>query len=670
MSDKVYSYHTFLFPFIWKTDNNVSKEDFLKVLSIKSDSNNAEGRWVLDNWDDRKKADFLSERWRLDYAAYQYFTESANDLLFNSSDTGNAVSCFHYNRKYKRRPRELKLFIKIDDGTKFKDRIFSHICKSKNHFPGKFKEGNDKYLVKYIITKQDTGTKENKTYSLNINNIRLNVYDAGIAILILEMENCKHNSLKDVNAINEHGRRINFPFLVSHGGTHNLCADSIEIRFEDNTNTQNNENPFKEDFLYTSRQIKKYIEHENDPDVKSIRQDDVSFTYIMQPIQTLLDGKGKDNGGKEVTTNPNHKNQQSKFYIKPCVDDRMFVCCIVADFGLSNEIKGVGNHTICYYQDADLKLKKTDCTFSEKDEKYHVVSSTKKEYDLSQEEFSDKVDENNKYIVPDRDGGLHATYMEGWADETALSNRIYKFMYIENDLSCQETEMKKQILSGSVYGRWVNSGTLFGITHHSLCCITNPEVVIQVINPFLTQYVQMATLALAQRAVILMLEDEVAKVSNKFSESYIISEQDIAEIERLQAKYVKVQNQMLLSEVTVQEQGVEMYEMFRKQLYIEKNMKYLDSAMNNLRDVADNTNARLERLSDAKEDRKLNLLSYALTFLFIVEPLSIIITDNWNFFAKNGHFRSETWWFGIPFVLGVGSALVLLIKWIVSKCKK
>lgn len=604
MSDKVYSYHTFLFPFIWKTDNNVSKEDFLKVLSIKSDSNNAEGRWVLDNWYDRKKADFLSERWRLDYAAYQYFTESANDLIFNSSGTGGAVNCYHYNKKYK----------------------------TTDH------DGNDKYLVKYVITKQDNDTKENKTYRLNINNIRLNVYDAGIAILILEMENCEHSSLKDVNAINEHGRRINFPFLVPNGGTHNLCADSIEICFEDNTNTQNNENPFKEDFLYTSRQIKQYIENENDPDVKSICRDDVSFTYIMQPIQTLLDGKGKDNGGKQITTNPNHKNQQNKFYIKPCIDDRMFVCCIVADFGLSDEIKGIGNNTICYYQDADLKLKKAD--------------------------------KNGECIVSDRDGGLHATYMEGWADETALSNRIYKFMYIENDLSCQETEMKKQILSGSVYGRWVNSGTLFGITHHSLCCITNPEVVIQVINPFLTQYVQMAVLAVAQRAVILMLEDEVAKVSNKFSENYTISEQDIAEIERLQAKYVKVQNQMLLSEVTVQEQGVEIYEMFRKQLYIEKNMKYLDSAMNNLRDVADNTNARLERLSDAKEDRKLNLLSYALAFLFIVEPLSIIIGDNWNFFAQNGHFRSETWWFGIPFVLGVGSALVLLIKWIISKCKK
>ena len=85
MSDKVYSYHTFLFPFIWKTDNNVSKEDFLKVLSIKSDSNNAEGRWKLYNWDKRIEDEkFLSDYWMNDYQAYQYFTDSANNLLFHS----------------------------------------------------------------------------------------------------------------------------------------------------------------------------------------------------------------------------------------------------------------------------------------------------------------------------------------------------------------------------------------------------------------------------------------------------------------------------------------------------------------------------------------------------------------------------------------------------------
>lgn len=631
MSDKVYSYHTFLFPFIWKTDKNVSKEDFLKVLSIKSDSNNAEGRWKLYNWDKRIEDEkFLSDYWMNDYQAYQYFTDSANNLLFHSDRDSNAVDCYYYPQKYK----------STDE------------------------KGNNTYHVKYVIT------KNGKVYRLNINNIRLNVYDAGIAILILETENCENTSLDAVNAINEYGRRINFPFLVP-GSTPSLCADSIEIQFQSDTDNQGENNPFKEDFLYTSKQIQatKFPGSVSDA-VPFDKNDDISFTYIMQPIQALLDGGKKE--GIEITANPNHKNETGKFYIKPCIDDRMFVCCIVMDDALSREIQGIESNEICYYQNSDLRLKKTSCTFSEKDGEYHVVSSTGKEYNLSKEEFKYKVDKDNKYIVVDSNGELHGTYMEGWADETALSNRIYKFMYIENDLSCQEPNMKKQILSGSVYSRWANGGTIYGITHHSLCGITNTSfgANLSVVLPFLIEYVQMAVLAVVQRAVILMLEDEVAKVSNKFSENYTISEQDIAEIERLQAKYVKVQNQMLLSEVTVQEQGVEMYEMFRKQLYIEKNMKYLDSAMNNLRDVADNTNARLERLSDAKEDRKLNLLSYALAFLFIVEPLSIIIGDNWNFFAKNGDFRSETWWFGIPFVLGVGSALVLLIKWIISKCKK
>ena len=36
-----------------------------------------------------------------------------------------------------RPPRKLKLFINIDDSTKFKDRLFTHICKAKNQFPRK-----------------------------------------------------------------------------------------------------------------------------------------------------------------------------------------------------------------------------------------------------------------------------------------------------------------------------------------------------------------------------------------------------------------------------------------------------------------------------------------------------------------------------------------------------
>lgn len=86
----------------------------------------------------------------------------------------------------------------------------------------------------------------------------------------------------------------------------------------------------------------------------------------------------------------------------------------------------------------------------------------------------------------------------------------------------------------------------------------------------------MAILALAQRSVLLMLEDEAAEISNSFSDENVISHEELEEIERLQEKYVKIQNQLLLSEITVQEQGVELYEMLREQLYIKKNMDDLD----------------------------------------------------------------------------------------------
>lgn len=591
-AEQVYSYHTFLFPFIWKTDKiingqrkKVKLKEFLDVIN----ADTSESRWIAYDWEKRKqKEGFLSDHWMQDYQTYQYFTESANEMIFNCKGS-NTVRCYYYSNAFS-------------------------------------KKG------KYIITKRD------KSYTLNINNIRLNVYDAGIAVLIMEMENCSHRSLDDVNLINEYGRRINFPYLAS-GVDHNLCADSIEIRFGEKAALElKKDNPFIQNYKQLSLNIlstRIKAGYKNTSSKKKageiLKEDDISFTSIMKPIRTLLDGDKKI-----LTANPEHKDRPDKFYIKPCVDDRMFVCCIVTDSGLSNEIKCIGSDELCCCQDINVRLEKVGCTFTLKDDVYTIKSSAGKEYTLKEENFEAKVGQYQNgsrteyYIVPDRNNELHDLYMEGAADETTLSARLYKFMYIEKDLSCQNPEMRKRILSESVYDRWVQMGIIYGITHHSVCCITNPSVVNEVINPFLIEYVQMAAMVLVQRSVIIMLEDEVAAVSNKFKENTDVSESDIREIERLQAKYVKIQNQILLSEVTAQEQGVEVYRMIRKQLYIQDNLNDLDMSMSNLRDISEYTNDRLERRSDEAEDKKLNVLSIGLALMFIIEPLSMLFSYIWR----------------------------------------
>lgn len=577
MSSLPYSYHTFLFPFIWKINSRVKRVEFDKILLIGE-------KWIECKWEELIKTEKHQtefDDWFQNYQAYQYFTDAANNMIFNSKKNG-VVKCYEYHKK-----------------------------------------GGS-----YIIIKDE------KVYSLKINRIRLNVYDAGIAVLIFEMENLVHRALNEVNAINEYGRRINFPYLVEPSidkktqnkkVSHALCADKIVIGFNDGE-------VFSEDYKKTLMNIQDFI-HNNK----------ISFSFVMKPIQDILDG-----GKNKITANEAHA-ENDKFYIKPCVDDRMFVCCMVMDEKLSRELQGIDKDKISFLTDCDKRIYK---------------------------------DKNGKCI--DSAGKKHDDYMEGWSDEETLSSRLYKLLYIETDLTCQDNQMKKELLASSVYKRWINKGTIYGVTHHSLVAVNSGAtgIINSVINPFLIEYVQMAILVLAQRSVILMLENEAATVSNTFHDDMDITQDKIKEIEWLQAKYVKLQNQLLLSEVTVQEQGVEIYEMLCQQLYILQNKKELDEQMNNLRDVANISNERLERESDKRkakhdeamikiererelkqqelekaEEKRFTILALILGVISICEPLAMLMNDD-------GRAANAVW-----FALSVFFIIVAFVYYKKSKNK-
>ncbi|MCD8187676.1 MAG: hypothetical protein LUD57_03515 [Ruminococcus sp.] len=537
-----YSYHTFLFPFIWKTKPEIKLRDFERIFQ--AGTNWIERKWeVMQQGQDISQDEKKKNEWFQNYAAYQYFTTAANNAIFNADGKG-IVKCYVFNKK---------------NGT-------------------------------YNIHKKD------ETFILKINQIRLNVYEAGIAIMIFELENYAGRDLDTVNKINEYGRRINFPYLMEQ--SHTLCADQISVKFDDGTE-------ITEDFLETSKHLQEHIQGDG-------KVCHCSLNYVMKPVQDILDG-GMDN---KITSNLSHKD---KFLIEPCIDDRMFVCCMVLDEKFSRELQGIEKDGISFLNDTDVRLKK---------------------------------DEGK---VIDISGEAHDDYMEGWSDEKTLSSRLYKLLFVENDLSCQENAMKRELLKDCVYRHWLNSGTIHGVTHHSFVAVCNGEVWDAVINPFLTEYVQIAILTLAQRSVLLMLENEASEISNNFGDETDISQEDLKKIERLQEKYVKIQNQILLSEITVQEQGVELYEMLRKQLYIQKNMNDLDGEMNNLRDISNAVNARLERESDAMEENRFkmeeknfNMIGILLSLLALVEPFAMMI-------MLYGRERYEgIFWFIISMIVVLG----------------
>lgn len=467
MTELPYSYHTFIFPFTW--DNEQDK--FTTNNSSEWKNLSPGSNWHLTNWDEGNKPPSATKsnngEYLKDYASYQYFNSYARNLVFGIGEN-SLVRNYEYE---------------------LNDNPITDI------------------IGEYIIE------HSNEKFKLAVRAIKLKLLSNGVGILYFELEyygekinDCTKESeflrkddnktIKDVNKINEYGRRIMLPYIYKgKDKSHPLVADKITLKIYG-----------KEEF------------GENYHNFKKINQEhlDGSDKLVFDDIPLFI------------------KNLLNKINISPAIDDRMFVCCLLRDNTISKDIQ-------------------------EKNTEYSYLSQC---HDKS---------------------------------ENSISNILYTFAFIENTPTCQNANMKKDILEKSIYARWIDYGTIYGVTHHSLICVTseNETVLDPVIKPFVNQYVQMAIIALLQRVSLLRLSKMAGNTTNSFHGNGEISHREIQKVLQLHEEYVRCQNQILLFEVTSQEQGMELFEMFLEQLYIEREKNALETQLNNLYEIASGNYERL-----------------------------------------------------------------------------
>jgi len=185
---KVYSYHTFVFPFIWKTHKGRPENEYTILKKVFDDNT----MWECTDLKDAYSLETMEGEINFDdgiftYKEYQYF--------------------FPYVRK--------AIYGYDDD-----------ICTNYAFKPAK--DGSGEY---HII-------KDDNHYLLNINGIRLKVVNTGMALFILECENRgkdadgkAQDNFKSVKNINEYGRRISMPFISKDSSV--ICADELYINLKD-----------------------------------------------------------------------------------------------------------------------------------------------------------------------------------------------------------------------------------------------------------------------------------------------------------------------------------------------------------------------------------------------------------------------------------------------------
>ena len=275
------SKHIFMFPFKW--DKTIGKEVYslyTKRVNIKEilDVFRNDKNWTIEyNHTDKSPIERIE-----DYNEYTYFYNNVRDAIY-----GN------------------------DEVKKIEDKIVFNFSYKKN------KTGM------YIITCKDS-TKQTQKYELQIDKIQLKIYSTGIGILSYFVSNYRYDSLKDINRINEYGRRI-YPqyldFETKKVGTikENCLAESLEIKYR-----------------------KENIDDDID-DVDIIEKFDGAYNEegnrVAKIIEDIL-GADQFTSIKDAV----HKERylDKPFAIKPIIDDRMFVMCTFFNNEVSNRLKSTG----------------------------------------------------------------------------------------------------------------------------------------------------------------------------------------------------------------------------------------------------------------------------------------------------------------------------------------
>lgn len=469
---EIYSYHTFIFPFIWE-GRGKHRIPLPEILSVFDNNVN----WVKTDMTDEhhitpnpqlmSKTDEL-----LFYKEYQYFHPYARKAIYGFEK--DIVSNYSF------RP---------------------DIIRDRAH---------------YYIEKCDG--KSWRRYDLLLNAIKLSIYNTGVALFILECENygegsvmddngieiakLEQNNLDAVKVINDYGRRVALPFIPTTADDYfSLTADRLILKIE-------GMDEIVSDFRGFALKVNSM----------SNISDEISLTHFCDFIKEIL------SFGSEIVFSSKLTKDKESYYIYPALDDRMFVASYIHD-------------------------------------------------PKALEPFMRRRE----------DGTLSCLESERY------SKSLHELIAVDPPGECSTVDplLRKAYLQAHMYNRWLDYGTLTTITNQSLINLTTAKANSFLADNFLTQYIPMCCLCLVQRASIINFQRQTSEISARVEErGRQIKLSTVSDIMKLQERFVAFQNQLSFTEVTPQEQGIEIYSKLMECCFIEKEISSLKDQLQSLCDAA------------------------------------------------------------------------------------
>lgn len=222
-----------------------------------------------------------------------------------------------------------------------------------------------------------------------------------------------------------------------------------------------------------------------------------------------------------------------------------------------------------------------------------------------------KNDKLSNYSVDNLDSFMNSdkTYSSFW----------YRYLFVDGDnLTCQNDQMKKDLLEKHTYPRWQKWHSLYGVSKYSLVYLADDTVPPFLLTYFQTIYARMVELVLVQRASMLRFSGEITKVSRLSNQE---AETVSNRISSLYKEYIRFVNQIYFREVTAQDQGIELYTKLQDCLRMGEYIEDLDGEMEELHQY-------VSLMEDRERNKKATLLNN-IAILFL--PVTVLT----GFFGMN-----------------------------------
>jgi len=255
-----------------------------------------------------------------------------------------------------------------------------------------------------------------------------------------------------------------------------------------------------------------------------------------------------------------------------------------------------------------------------------------------------------------------------------------KYVFVDvNEQTIWNQKMRKQMLEKQTYARWVEykftnpkdsksspSPTLYGISRYSFVALSSKDCTFPLIHTR-TMYYKMVELCLVQRASVMNFSWVISDISKELNEKKDFNRTDIKnKIEHLYRNYIRFINKMYFREVTAQEQGIELYDMFQDIMKIEGQVKDLDNEINELHQFG----TMIVQENQANETMSLTkVATFFLPAGLIVALLALPKIETWKLWKWDCNLV-KPFFVALAFILIASMAFYWLIRLVFFCCKK